>query len=160
MNNTYVYKKEIFDTLPNTALSYVKRRGKFVHYENDNSDGIVGDKGIYSSSEDLLKWDAALYGDILLPQKAINELFKKNFTNKGDTVFYGYGWHLPKTNFPQMVYHNGWWHGYKASIRRYTGDRNTLIMLNNTSEKIAPIINEIQSFLYPEIQTETSDSIE
>jgi len=160
MNNTYVYQKDMFDTISDLALSYVKRGGRLTHYENENSDGIVGDKGIYSSTEDLLKWDAALYGDELLPQKSINELFKKNFTNKGDTVYYGYGWHLPKTNYPQMVYHNGWWHGNKATIRRYTSDRNTLIVLNNTNQKIAPIINEIQSFLYPEIQPETLDSLE
>jgi len=160
MDNTYVFQKDVFDTLPDLALSYVKRRGKLTHYENDNSDGIVGDKGIYSSVEDLLKWDAALYGDILLPQKSINELFRKNVTNKGDSILYGMGWRLPKTSYPQMVYHNGWWHGNKATIRRYISDKNTLIVLNNTNQKIAPVINEIQHFLYPDIQTETSDSIE
>jgi len=156
MDHTFVFDKNRQDTLSNIALGYVKRGGRLVHYENDNTDGILGDKGIYSCTEDLLKWDAALYSDLLLPSEALNELFKKNLTHKGDTIYYGMGWRLPKTNYPPMVYHNGWWHGYKASIRRFTEDKNTLIILNNTNQRIGSIINEIQSFLYTDVPVDTS----
>lgn len=157
MHNTYAGKSFYTDTLHNRAKGYVRRGGRFIQYEDDHNDGIVGDKGVYASAADLLKWDAALYSDILLPQDKINELFAKNTTSKGDTFCYGFGWRIPKTDYPRMVYHNGWWHGYRAAIRRYTDDRNTLIILNNTNRNIFPIITEIQSFLYPDmLQTDTA----
>lgn len=151
MHDTYVINRLYADLIPNKAKGYVRRGGRYVHYEDDYNDGIVGDKGIYSTAEDLLKWDAALYNDILLPQKFIEEMYYKNTTQKGDTFAYGYGWRLSKNDCPKMVYHNGWWHGYRATFRRYTDDKSTLIILNNTNKNISPIVNEIESFLYPEI---------
>lgn len=155
MTRSFVYKKGITDTIQGTAKGYVRRSGRYVHYENDFNDGIVGDKGIYSCIDDMLRWDAALYSDILLPADALAEMFNYNTTNNGDTVHYGYGFRLPKTPYPSMVYHNGWWHGYRATFRRYTGDRNTLIILNNTNQNIYPIISEIEGFLYPQMICDT-----
>jgi len=155
MNDTYVIHKLYADLIPNKAKGYVRRGGRYVHYEDDFNDGIVGDKGIYSTTDDLLKWDAALYSDVLVPQKSIEEMFVKNITLKGDSFNYGLGWRLPKEDNVKMVYHNGWWHGYRCTLRRYTNDKNTLIILNNTNKNIFPLVHEIENLMYPNIIQDT-----
>jgi len=155
MHDTYVYNKALMDTLSMKTKGHVRRGRGYVVYDDDNNDGILGDKGIYSTSKDLFLWDNALYGDYLLPQESLALLFEKQTTTRKDTLNYGLGWRLPKNEHPAMVYHNGWWHGYRTTFRRFTEDRHTLIVLNNTNTNIFPLINDIQGLLYPEIQNDT-----
>jgi len=160
MQHTFVFDKALLDTMPNLSLGYESRNNKMYPYGFTATDGIVGDKGIFSCINDLLKWDEALYKNTLMPQEKINTLFEKNLTTKGDTVYYGLGWRIPRVSVPQMVYHNGWWHGYRCTLRRYVGDKNTLIILNNTTQSLKNIIREIEEFMYPEILPDTTSIIE
>jgi len=156
MNNTYTYNKSLMDTLSNKAHGHVGRGRRYVIYDDDNNDGILGDKGIYSNLHDLFIWDKALYGNILLPVEAVAEMFQKQTTEKGDSINYGLGWRLPKEPLIDMVYHNGWWHGYRTTLRRFTNDRNTIIVLNNTNTNIFPMIRAIEKVIYPEL---TADAL-
>ncbi|MDD3877706.1 MAG: serine hydrolase [Bacteroidales bacterium] len=155
MENTFVYNKSKMDTLSLKAKGHVRRSGRYCVYEDDFNDGILGDKGVYSCVNDLYKWDLALYSDILLPKESMSIIFEKQLTKRGDTINYGMGWRLPKYNSPEMVYHNGWWHGYRSTLRRFTKDKNTLIILNNTNSNIFSLVNEIQMLMYPEMQLDT-----
>jgi len=148
MHDTYVYDKELMDTLSNKALGHVRRGRSYVIYHDDNNDGIVGDKGIYSTVYDLFKWDRALYSDVLVSQQTIAELFQKQTTVNGDTINYGLGWRLPRVPYHNMVYHNGWWHGFRTTFRRYTHEKNTLIILNNTNTNIFSMIREIEDLIF------------
>jgi len=85
----------------------------------------VGDKGVYSTVEDLFKWDQALYSDILVSQASLVEAFSEGsprFKEWRDN--YGFGWRL-KAERPQTVYHYGWWTGFRTYfIRRYQPGKN------------------------------------
>lgn len=148
MHNTLAYDKQVLDTLSTKAHGHVRRGRRYVKYEDDNNDGILGDKGIYSTVHDLLKWDRALYSDVLLPYESIRELFDNQKTSSDISIDYGLGWRLPKQEYHGMVYHNGWWHGYRTTFRRYTDTQNTLIILNNTNINIFPMIKEIEDFIF------------
>lgn len=91
-------------------------------------DGVLGDKGVYSTAEDLLKFDMALRGGFILD----DHWQQKAYTNYTDQVHpYGYGWRLYNYNDREIVYHNGWWHGYRGRFLRLPEEQKTIIVLEN-----------------------------
>ena len=126
MTHTYIYDKN--DTIvPNRVTGYNANYRKAGY---DFLDGVVGDKGIYSTAEDVFKWDQALYTDKLLKQATLQEAFKPHsrWVNEHN---YGYGWRLCIFDGDTLVYHDGWWHGFNAAFMRDVKGKNTIIVLSN-----------------------------
>lgn len=149
MNNTFVYDKGFIKSNPNVALSYSVRKKYITPIEDDIKDDIPGDKGVYSTIDDLYKWDRALYNNALVKESTINEAYAAVTLNNNQTRDYGYGWRIKNDNGLKIIYHNGWWHGYKTSITRFIEDKNTIILLNNTNSHIKGIIEDVKKVLYP-----------
>lgn len=103
------------------------------YLEDDTyADDVVGDKGIYSTVEDMLKWDQSFYGEQLL-KKETKEMAFTGYSNehKGKRN-YGFGWRLTDDGKnPKIIYHNGWWHGYNSLFFRRPADQTTVIVLGN-----------------------------
>jgi CubicO group peptidase (beta-lactamase class C family) len=81
--------------------------------------------GLYSTVDDLLKWDRALAANQLLSKKSQEAMF---------TPFrqdYGYGWRIVSTFSRPMVAHAGAIHGFASHIRRYPADGVCIIVLSN-----------------------------
>lgn len=100
-------------------------------------DGAVGDKGVYSTAEDMLIWDNALKSGKIISDEALEEAYKprsfepESFENS-DEKNYGYGWRLSRTaDGSTIVYHNGWWHGNNNVFARNLKDNTTIIILGN-----------------------------
>jgi CubicO group peptidase (beta-lactamase class C family) len=103
------------------------------NYEKDTfADDVYGDKGIYSTVEDLFKWDQALYSEKLLNNKTKEEAFTGYSNEHKGKRNYGYGWRITdngKGN--KVIYHNGWWHGYNTLFFRRPSDQTTIVILSN-----------------------------
>lgn len=94
-------------------------------------DGVLGDKGVYSTVEDLLKFDRALSAGFLVSPQWEEKVYK-NYTDAADP--YGYGWRLYEGYKDRMiVYHNGWWHGYKGRFMRLPREGKTVVILENAT---------------------------
>ncbi|MDT4862008.1 Penicillin-binding protein 4* [compost metagenome] len=92
----------------------------------------MGDGGIYSSVSDLLKWDAALYTNKILPQSIWKSAFKHQMLNDGSPINYGYGWHLKQSDdLKQVVYHTGSTTSFRNIIYRVPKERLSIIILSN-----------------------------
>ena len=99
-------------------------------------DGVVGDKGVYSTVEDLDKWDQALYTNKLINYTSLLEAFKPYSFETPGAKNYGLGWRM--LNYPdgnKIVYHNGWWHGNNTCFYRFLQDNFTIIVLGNRFNK-------------------------
>lgn len=120
--------------------------------EDDIRNGLVGDKGIYSSVIDLYKWDQALYSNVLVDQKLLKETFENGSLENGRKIQYAFGWRKSKTE-PQIVYHFGHWRGFNTCIIRFTEDKNTIIILNNTNYRhLKSVADNLIKVLYEEEQ--------
>jgi len=100
------------------------------HYQ----DGVVGDKGMYSTTGDLFLFDQALYSEKLLKQSTLKLAFtywNNDRTEEGKDN-YGYGWRL-KQSFAgyEVVYHTGWWKGFRSYFIRNLTQQRTIILLDN-----------------------------
>ncbi len=126
MKNTYVFTLK--DTL--TATPSFNYNGNYWDY--DFLDGTYGDKNIYTTPKDLLKWDQALYTDQLLNKSLLDSAFAPYSFEKPSVHNYGLGWRLQLLpNGKKIIYHFGKWHGFNAAFARLTDEKVTIIILGN-----------------------------
>lgn len=129
MTSTFVYHPNNSKTIAYETKGYNKNRRKSYV---DFLDGVAGDKGIYSTVEDMFLWDQALYGETLLKQSTLNEAFTPiSYDYKRDNN-YGFGFRLDTlADGSRIVYHGGWWRGYNSLFVRRLNDHATIIILCN-----------------------------
>jgi len=159
MKNTFVYS--CLEKNSKGKLNGFAYRGKKYRLLPETvNDGSVGDKGVYSTTEDLYKWDQALYSNDLVSHESLNEAFTGfKIRNKYD-VPYGFGFRISNNDNKKVVYHHGRWNGFRTSIYRYIEDHNTVIVLNNTSSAFnSTIIRGIQGILYDSLSTDITHDI-
>jgi CubicO group peptidase (beta-lactamase class C family) len=110
---------------------------QFGQLDDASATAIPGDGGIYSSVNDLFKWDQSLYTDKLVPQPRLTEAFTPG-TVEGGTSTYGFGWNVRQDGNGKYVWHTGNHAGFRAFIERRLRDRVTVVMLTNRGQQQAP----------------------
>lgn len=126
MTNTYVYQPS------DSSRSIPSYRYGGKKWAQDYLDNTYGDKNIYSTPRDLLKWDQALYTDQLISASLLKAAFTPYSFEKKGTHNYGLGWRLkllPKGR--KILYHFGRWHGNNSVFTRLTDEKVTIIILGN-----------------------------
>jgi CubicO group peptidase (beta-lactamase class C family) len=120
--------------VPNRATGYYWRLDSFISAPNENLSLSFASSGIYTTVEDLLLWDKALYTEKLVSRKSLNTIFTP-FTKggtEGEQFAYGYGWNIGKKFDRQSISHSGRHNGYKAYIARFPAERLTVIVQGNS----------------------------
>jgi CubicO group peptidase (beta-lactamase class C family) len=88
--------------------------------------------GLYSTAEDLYRWDQALYTDRLVSQKTLGTIFTAQVQiPDSDGQGYGYGWMTMPTDQGYVVFHPGGIEGFTSFIGRYLDAKATIIILTN-----------------------------
>ncbi|HEY8690810.1 MAG TPA: serine hydrolase domain-containing protein [Chitinophagaceae bacterium] len=91
-----------------------------------------GDKNIYSTARDLLKWDQALYTNQIFSAQTLEEAFTPYSNEKAGVKNYGFGWRMNiYPNGKKIIFHGGWWHGNNTMLMRLVQDSATIIILGN-----------------------------
>ncbi len=85
--------------------------------------------GLYSTVENLYRWDQALYTDKLIPKSLRDKMFTP-FGGFG----YGYGWGIGKDGDRLVASHTGGAQGFTSSITRYPNDKVVIIVLSNRED--------------------------
>lgn len=140
MNHTLAYVKGK-NTVPHRAFGYSKTAAGWELTDQDSTSATLGDGGVYSSLNDLAKWDDALAHHTLLSAKEMQPALTPVVVPNGGPVgpnsepaAYGFGWFLnPYEGHPRM-WHYGETIGFRTAIQRFTRDRLTLIVLANRSD--------------------------
>ena len=98
----------------------------------DFLDGIYGDKNVYSTPHDLLKFDLATYSPNYLTPELKAEMLKGYSYEHRGIRNYGLGIRMNEfDNGSTIHYHNGWWHGNTTSFTTLKKDTVTIIALSN-----------------------------
>jgi CubicO group peptidase (beta-lactamase class C family) len=100
----------------------------------------TGESGVYSTVADLLRFDQALYTDVLVDQRSLAEAFVPARVRQGSTS-YGFGWNIITDASGTTVWHQGNTAGFRAFIERRLRDRITVIMLTNGGDTDRMAIN-------------------
>jgi len=78
--------------LAKRAYGYRIEGEGFAPNDDDPLNYIVGSGGIYSTVEDLYRWDQALYGEQLVSKATLAKAFSPTRLNSGELYPYGFGW--------------------------------------------------------------------
>lgn len=126
MKHTYVF------TLADTLKATPSFNYNSSYWQNDFLEATYGDKNIYSTPRDMLKWDQALYTDQLLKKSMLDSAFAPYSFERPGTHNYGLGFRmLLLPNGKKVIYHFGRWHGFNAAFARLTDEKATIIILGN-----------------------------
>jgi CubicO group peptidase (beta-lactamase class C family) len=93
----------------------------------------LGDGGIYSSVEDLFKWDQALYTTKLVGSETIKQAFTPSVSIDAESG-YGFGWYIREHLGLALISHGGDTIGFKTVIERFPEMHFTVIVLINRSD--------------------------
>jgi CubicO group peptidase (beta-lactamase class C family) len=129
MKNASIYSRGYTPPVEDQALGYKAGwRGYYVAAE-DYIDGVYGDKGMYASIEDLAKFDQALYDYTLLKKETLDQAYAPGSSRKFSN--YGFGWRMRPLKYDNLVYHFGWWRGYRTCFIRDLERKLSVIILTN-----------------------------
>ncbi|WP_300599563.1 serine hydrolase domain-containing protein [Niabella sp.] len=99
---------------------------------NDQFDNTYGDKNVYSTPEDMFKWDRALYNPAFIRQSLLDSAYQPHSHEKASIHNYGLGWRmLNLPNGKNVIYHNGKWHGFTPAFGRLLDEQAVIIILGN-----------------------------
>jgi CubicO group peptidase (beta-lactamase class C family) len=148
MTDTIVYQKGK-NTVRNRAYGHSKDKETFKETDQSSTSATLGDGGVYSSVEDLSKWDDALDNHTLLSVEEMKPALQpaefggpSNAILPGDApaelrgapIEYGFGWFLNPYKNHERMWHYGDTMGFKTAIQRFTKDGLTVIVLCNRTD--------------------------
>src|SRR5687767_3353254 len=117
--------------IPRRASGYRGRGDALAHAPAIDMQQPYAAGAMYSTVEDLLKWDQALYTDTLLPAAAKQIMWTPFLEN------YAYGWNIvtasPATFGHRRMLHGGGINGFSAMIIRVPDANVTAIVLSNNA---------------------------
>jgi len=130
MKNTFVFNMEMKETvLPSYKFNNRKEQFTFL-------DAVYGDKNVYSTARDMLKWDLAINDGIMFKKSTLEAAFQGYSYEKKGFKNYGLGWRLYELpSGKKIIYHNGWWHGNNTVFSKFPADSITIIVLGNKFNK-------------------------
>lgn len=145
MNNTYV-----FDYNKDRQTATPSYKGNMMEIGLDHLDAVYGDKNIYSTPRDILKFDLARTAPTFLNKKLRDQVYEGYSNEHKGEKNYGLGMRMIEWETGQKFYfHNGWWHGNTSSYISLVKDHVTIIALSNkftrntyAVRKLAPLFGD------------------
>ena len=116
--------------VPHRAYGHSLVDGRWQRTDQSPTSAVLGDGGVYSSIDDLAKWDAALYDDRLLSAGSRRLAFAPHVATDDPSVRYGFGWRATG----DTRWHSGETIGFRNVIVRWPARRLTVVVLTNRDD--------------------------
>ncbi len=131
MKNTAIYPTTVYEKIPVDVVGHDRNWRRSVR--QDFLDGTTGDKGIYSTVGDLYLFDQAIRNGRLLNKTSLDSAYTPHSKLQNKYFGYGLGWRIYTDSLhnQKVIYHTGWWHGFRHIFLRDTKQNITIILLSN-----------------------------
>lgn len=100
---------------------------------------MVGNGGIHSTPEDMMRWDVALRDGKVLPSALVESMVGRyGLDSPAEDVWYGYGWTIwPTPRGTRLVKHNGGNGVFYADFLRFVDEDAAIFLVTNRSTRAA-----------------------
>ena len=143
MENTFVYRYEEDAIAENQLAGYrLYKRRWHAKIGGTVNDRIVGDKNIYSTTEDMLKWVQGLNSGKIVSENTLTQMYTAGQTKYKRKVPYGFGFRIKEDESEKIVYHNGKWNGFSTSLMQYPEDELVIITLEHSKYNSMKNLNQ------------------
>jgi CubicO group peptidase (beta-lactamase class C family) len=135
----------------NRAYGYTKNKAGIQKTDQSVTSYTLGDGGIYSSIDDLFKWDQALYTTKLVTAATLEKIYtiQANIPSGARPAGgYGYGWFIREQKGDKWVFHSGGSRGFSTWIERNPAKQFSVILLVNRSGQNLDLLAEKIKALY------------
>ncbi len=145
MKSAKVYNRENYDEL----ILPVKGYNSIYNWAGDiYLNGALGDKGVYASVYDMLNFDQALYSGTLVHPDTLALAFMEHNELQSNGQNYGYGFRMyPTSDKGKLVFHTGWWEGFRTYFIRIIDHQQTVVVLTNVKRGPFMDIQELANLL-------------
>ena len=126
MRGTVAYEAGI-SSVAHRAFGYSYEHSAWRRTDQSITSAVLGDGGVYSSIDDLARWDAALYGTGPLSAQSLRLAFTPATATDDPAVSYGFGWRITG----ETLWHSGETVGFRNVIVRFPQRHFTVIVLTN-----------------------------
>ncbi|HVN19371.1 MAG TPA: serine hydrolase domain-containing protein [Dongiaceae bacterium] len=141
MSQTLAYEKGK-NVVPHRAFGHTKQKdGTWQQTDQSSTSAVLGDGGIYTSIDDLEKWDRALREHTLLSEQEMQPALTPVQPTSGPATYasgkpvsYGFGWFLDPYQGHKRMWHDGETMGFRTTIQRFPEDQLTVIVLANRTD--------------------------
>lgn len=147
MANTVAYEAGV-NTVPHRAYGHGVRGDTVRRTDQSSTSAVLGDGGIYSSIDDLIRWDAALARGTLITDSLWREATTPYRLTDGRATEYGHGWFIDRFEGRRRHRHHGETRGFTNSIYRFPDDGLTTIVLTNRSDSAPWELNDAIARMY------------
>ena len=156
MTGTIAYEKGR-NEVAHRAYGNTKSGDGWSETDQSSTSATLGDGGVYTSLDDLEKWDRALSAHTLLSAKEMEPALTPPAAASGAPLLqpdgsvaplYGFGWFLDPYRGHRRYAHYGETVGFRNAIDRFPDDHLTVIVLSNRAELDAPALAESVAALY------------
>jgi CubicO group peptidase (beta-lactamase class C family) len=114
--------------LPRRAMGYADENGQLRNAERPDPSIPFSAGAVFSTVEDLFRWDEALYAEKIIKRSTQDKMFT---SYKQGSEGYGYGWFLTSKDGRIKQYHEGSTFGFASFIARYPNDHLLIVVLSN-----------------------------
>jgi CubicO group peptidase (beta-lactamase class C family) len=142
MMQTVAYEKGK-NTVANRAYGHTHDGGAWIEQDQSPTSAVLGDGGVYSSLDDLAKWDRALAHHTLLSEEEMKPAITPVAVADGSVqepdgkpAAYGFGWFLNSYRSRPRMWHYGETVGFRTTIQRFVDDKLTVIVLCNRDDVV------------------------
>ena len=133
MTNTLAYEEGL-STMANRAFGHTLKSNAWLRTDQSLTSAVLGDGGVYSSVNDLAKWDQSLYKSKLVSDPMLRIAFSPLTPTDRSGRSYGFGWYITEYRGMREIYHSGETIGFRTRIIRYPERNFTIIILANRSD--------------------------
>ena len=133
MRGTLAYERGISD-VAHRAYGHTRQNGSWVRRDQSITSATLGDGGIYSSIDDLARWDEALAHARLVRPETLRLAFTPAVATDDPAVRYGFGWRISEHRGHRTLWHSGETVSFRNVIVRFPDDRLTVVVLTNRDD--------------------------
>ena len=144
MNNSGIFYPE--EAVANRAIGYSKVDEDNYQVETEREFPAFSDGGLYSTVEDMLKYDRALHNNKLLNEKTKQMMFSNTGPNKN----YALGWEIGSFENEQFVGHVGGCYGFSSDFIRFPEKQIMIIVVSNYTEMSLELAAKIRALVFSE----------
>jgi len=161
MKNTGVYTSSL--KLTKEAKGYTSENGRYERALDWNMDWAGGAGALYSTVEDLYKWNEAVFNGKVLSEASLKAALTAGALNNGQPISngsYGFGWVLNEFRGEEVIQHGGGLHGFVSQLSRYRNNNLTVVILTNVTPPEVNLNANIiaEYFLWDKLDKQTSFS--
>ncbi len=131
MERSGVYANE--DKYINEAIGYGLMDGKVKKVLDWQMTWAGGAGNIYSTCEDLITWNDAVFSGKIIEQKLLGKALEPVELNDGTNHPYGYGWAVDEQRGQKKYLHSGGLHGFLSYLTYYPELNASICVLSNAS---------------------------